>query len=42
MAGFVLHEDDGTIDTMAFEHRDGRIVAIYVMRNPEKLQHLRS
>ena len=40
MAGFVLHEDDGSIDTMAFEHRDGRIVAIYVVRNPEKLQHV--
>lgn len=41
MAGFVLHEDDGSIDTMAFDHRDGRIVAIYVVRNPEKLQHVR-
>jgi len=40
MAGFVLHEDDGSIDTMAFEQRDGRIVAIYVVRNPEKLQHV--
>jgi RNA polymerase sigma-70 factor (ECF subfamily) len=40
MAGFVLHEDDGSIDTMAFEHRDGRIVAIYVVRNPDKLQHV--
>jgi RNA polymerase sigma-70 factor (ECF subfamily) len=40
MTGFVLHEDDGSIDTMAFEHRDGRIVAIYVVRNPEKLQHV--
>ena len=40
MAGFVLQEDDGSIDTMAFEHRDGRIVAIYVVRNPDKLQHV--
>jgi RNA polymerase sigma-70 factor, ECF subfamily len=40
-AGFVLHEDDGSVDTMAVEHRDGRIVAIYVVRNPEKLQHVR-
>jgi hypothetical protein len=31
VAGFVLHEDDGSIDTMAFEHRAGRIVAIYVV-----------
>lgn len=42
MAGLVLHEDDGTIDTMAFEHRDGRIVAIYIVRNPDKLQHVRN
>jgi RNA polymerase sigma-70 factor, ECF subfamily len=41
MPGFVLHEDDGSVDTMAFEHRDGRIVAIYIVRNPEKLQHVR-
>jgi RNA polymerase sigma-70 factor, ECF subfamily len=41
MAGFVLHEDDGSIDTMAFEHSDGRIVAIYVVRNPDKLKHVR-
>ena len=41
LAGFVLHEDDGSIETMAFEHRDGRITAIYVVRNPEKLQHVR-
>ena len=40
MAGFVLHEADGSIDTMAFEHRDGRIVAIYLVRNPEKLRHV--
>jgi RNA polymerase sigma-70 factor, ECF subfamily len=42
MPGLVLHEDDGAINTMAFEHRDGRIVAIYIVRNPEKLQHVRS
>jgi RNA polymerase sigma-70 factor, ECF subfamily len=41
MPGLVLHEDDGSIDTIAFEHRDGRIVAIYIVRNPEKLQHVR-
>jgi RNA polymerase sigma-70 factor (ECF subfamily) len=40
MPGLVLHEDDGAINTMAFEHRDGRIVAIYIVRNPEKLQHV--
>jgi RNA polymerase sigma-70 factor (ECF subfamily) len=40
MAGFVLREDDGSIDTMAIEHRDGRIVAVYMTRNPEKLRHV--
>jgi RNA polymerase sigma-70 factor (ECF subfamily) len=41
LAGFVLREQDGAIDTMAFEHRDGRIVAIYITRNPDKLRHVR-
>jgi RNA polymerase sigma-70 factor, ECF subfamily len=41
MAGFVIREDDGSIGTMAFEHRDGRIVAIHLTRNPDKLQHVR-
>ena len=41
LAGFVMREEDGAIDTMAFEHREGRIVAIYVVRNPEKLRHVR-
>jgi len=41
LAGFVIRENDGSIDTAAIEHRDGRIVAIYVTRNPEKLHHVR-
>ena len=41
MPGFVLREEDGSIDTIAFEQRDGRIAAIYVVRNPEKLRHVR-
>jgi RNA polymerase sigma-70 factor (ECF subfamily) len=41
LAGFIMRENDGSIDTMAIEHGDGRIVAIYVTRNPEKLQHVR-
>jgi RNA polymerase sigma-70 factor, ECF subfamily len=40
MAGFVLREVDGAIDTIAFEHRAGRIVAIYLTRNPAKLRHV--
>jgi RNA polymerase sigma-70 factor (ECF subfamily) len=41
LPGFVLRESDGSIDTMAVEHRGDRIVAIYLIRNPEKLQHVR-
>jgi RNA polymerase sigma-70 factor (ECF subfamily) len=41
LAGFVMREDDGSIDTMALEHRHGRIAAIYLIRNPEKLHHVR-
>lgn len=37
LAGLVLREQDRSIDTMAFEHRDGQIVAVYVTRNPDKL-----
>jgi RNA polymerase sigma-70 factor, ECF subfamily len=40
LAGFVLREADGALDTMAFAHRDGRIVAIYVVSNPDKLRHV--
>jgi RNA polymerase sigma-70 factor, ECF subfamily len=40
LAGLVLREDDGAIDTLAFEHDGRRIVAIYVVRNPEKLRHV--
>jgi len=41
LPGFVLRETDGSIDTMAIEHHGGRIIAIYMIRNPEKLQHVR-
>ena len=40
LAGFVMRESDGSINTMAVEHSDGCIVAIYLIRNPEKLQHV--
>jgi len=40
LAGFVMREADGSVNTMAFECNDGRIVAIYVVRNPEKLRHV--
>ena len=41
LAGLVLRETDGSLDTLAFDHRDGRIVAIYATRNPDKLRHVR-
>ena len=40
-AGFVMRENVGSIDTMAIEHYNGSIVAIYLTRNPGKLQHIR-
>jgi RNA polymerase sigma-70 factor (ECF subfamily) len=43
MAGlprFVSLEGDGMAQTTALELEDGRIVGIYVVRNPEKLQRL--
>lgn len=41
LAGFVVREADGAVSTIAFEARGGRISAIYVVRNPEKLGHVR-
>lgn len=40
LPGFVTRESDGELQTTAFEIEDDRIVAIYVMRNPDKLKHL--
>jgi RNA polymerase sigma-70 factor (ECF subfamily) len=37
----LLIDRDGTVDTIAtLDIRDGRIVAIYAVRNPDKLAHL--
>lgn len=41
LAGLVVRESDGIVDTVAVEHRDGRITAIYFVANPDKLQHVR-
>ncbi|MGL4527880.1 MAG: RNA polymerase sigma factor SigJ, partial [Aestuariivirga sp.] len=38
--GFVTIEKDDTLQTTALQIEDGRIVAIYVTRNPDKLRHL--
>ena len=40
LPGFVSREADGELQTTAFEIENGKVVAIYVMRNPDKLKHL--
>jgi len=40
LPGFVTREGDGMVQTTAFDIQDGRIAAIYIQRNPEKLKHL--
>ena len=40
LPGFVSREGDGELQTTALEIDDGKIRAIYVMRNPDKLRHL--
>jgi len=40
LPGFVTRESDGVLQTTALEIEDGRITAVYVMRNPDKLRHL--
>ncbi|MBN9318649.1 MAG: sigma-70 family RNA polymerase sigma factor [Caulobacterales bacterium] len=40
LPGFISREPDGLLQTTAFLIEDGRVAAIYVMRNPEKLTRL--
>ncbi|MGE6783638.1 sigma-70 family RNA polymerase sigma factor [Ensifer adhaerens] len=40
LPGFVTREADGELQTTALEIKDGKVVAIYVVRNPDKLVHL--
>jgi RNA polymerase sigma-70 factor, ECF subfamily len=40
LPGFVTLEEGGTLQTTALEIDNGKIAAIYVMRNPDKLRHL--
>jgi RNA polymerase sigma-70 factor (ECF subfamily) len=40
LPGFVTLEADGELQTTAIEIEDGKIAAIYVVRNPDKLRHL--
>jgi RNA polymerase sigma-70 factor (ECF subfamily) len=40
LPGFVTLEADGELQTTTLEIEEGRITAIYVVRNPDKLRHL--
>jgi RNA polymerase sigma-70 factor (ECF subfamily) len=40
LPGFVSMEADGELQTTALDIEDGKIAAIYVVRNPDKLKHL--
>lgn len=40
LPGFITIEADGEFSTTALDIEDGKIAAIYVVRNPDKLRHL--
>lgn len=40
LPGFITVEADGELQTTALEIDDGKVTAIYVVRNPDKLRHL--
>ncbi|WP_258052373.1 sigma-70 family RNA polymerase sigma factor [Mesorhizobium sp. INR15] len=40
LPGFITIEADGEFSTTALEIEDGKVAAIYVVRNPDKLRHL--
>ncbi len=40
LPGYVSRERDHVLQTTAFEIEDGRITAIYITRNPDKLRHI--
>nr|WP_210331093.1 sigma-70 family RNA polymerase sigma factor [Microvirga terrestris] len=40
LPGFVTLEQDGMVQTTALDIEGGRIVGVYIVRNPEKLRHL--
>jgi RNA polymerase sigma-70 factor, ECF subfamily len=41
LPGFLTIESDDFLQTTALQIEDGRIIAIYIMRNQDKLRHLR-
>ena len=42
LPGFIFVDDEGAIETLALDINDGRIAAIYAVRNPDKLGHLKA
>jgi RNA polymerase sigma-70 factor, ECF subfamily len=40
LPGFVTIEPDDRLQTTVLHVEDGKILAIYVMRNPDKLRHI--
>lgn len=40
LPGFITLEADGELQTTALEIEDGKVAAIYIVRNPDKLKHL--
>ncbi|HZH09932.1 MAG TPA: hypothetical protein VEZ24_06175, partial [Microvirga sp.] len=40
LPGFATLERGDVVETTALQVEDGRITAIYIVRNPEKLRHL--
>ena len=40
LPGFITVEGDGVLQTTALQIEDGQVVAMFVMRNPDKLRHL--
>jgi RNA polymerase sigma-70 factor, ECF subfamily len=41
LPGFITIEGDDILQTTALQIEDGRILAIYIVRNQDKLRHLR-
>lgn len=42
LPGFIFVDHEGAIETLALDINDGRIAAIYAVRNPDKLGHLKA
>jgi RNA polymerase sigma-70 factor (ECF subfamily) len=40
LPGYISYDRGGVLQTTALEIQDGRITAVYIMRNPDKLRHV--